>query len=274
MNFILKGNSRATVQIINNKLNEKVCVRKKADSVEFNNRLIMQYNKHLRFHNSGISSPEIYSSGYIDDCFYYDMEYINSLTLSNYIANGYEISNKIEQDLNKLLEHFSTKKLQPVYDKYAFQDKINKINNIINFNKDEELDSIYIYLKSVDWPYVPIEQSHGDLTLDNILVNNGKLIFIDFDYVEHDSPFLDAVKILQDTRCHWCFRDYDDINLNNINSKLSKIEEISLKFIHLNYPSLVEYINLFLLYHLYRILPYSKNIKTTIFLKKQINKLI
>lgn len=66
---------------------DKVFVRKISGSFDYNTRLEIQAKKQANFMSAVVKTPKIYSMGYTDEgLFYFDMEYIRGITLSEYIG--------------------------------------------------------------------------------------------------------------------------------------------------------------------------------------------
>lgn len=65
---------------------DRIFLRKDAGSVDYNNRLKKQFIKQKKFNLKNINTPKIYEYG-LDEkgVFYFDMEYINGITLSEYM---------------------------------------------------------------------------------------------------------------------------------------------------------------------------------------------
>ena len=81
----LSGHSGCSVLLCQDE-HKMFFVRKISSSVEYNKRLFKQYLKQKKFIKSIISTPSIYKYGYINELFFFDMEYIHGNSLSNIIS--------------------------------------------------------------------------------------------------------------------------------------------------------------------------------------------
>ena len=118
------------------------------------------------------------------------------------------------------------------------------IPKIIITNKASELNSGYC---------------HGDLTFENIIINNNKVYLIDFLDSYVDSPIIDISKIKQDLILNWSNRFEKPSNLNLIkNQWLNNYLDSFLQKMDLS----IEAIELQKKITLLRILPYTNNIYT------------
>ena len=118
-------------------------------------------------------------------------------------------------------------------------------------------------LEKYNFSSIPSTPCHGDLTLENILIDNaGNIYLIDFLDSFANSWYVDAAKILQDLEVGWSWRD----ERSNMNLEIRRA--IALKYFKsylIRYEALtpVYYV---LLLNLLRILPYAKDEKTSNFL--------
>ena len=88
--FNLGGHSGCKILLYDDGI--KSFIRKISKSKDYNDRLLKQCSKQANFVNPFIKAPKIIKSGIDEDgLFYFDMEYIQGVTLSEYIK-GIEIS--------------------------------------------------------------------------------------------------------------------------------------------------------------------------------------
>ena len=275
MLYKLNGNSKADVYLIRNEVVDQYKVRKISSNFNFNERLMSQYKKHLVFSDNGYNCPKILDADHVGQLFYYDMEYINGSSLSDYIINGGNISNQILIQISKFLNSMVKNDENFFYEKHHFINKINQIDLNVNVKyKSHYYLNILNYLLNYSWPLVTKGFAHGDFTLDNIIIKDERIFYIDFDSVSHDSAFMDIVKMMQDTRSKWCYRNNKSIEINNLTPQLQTLDNILVDLLKNNYHELIPHINAILCLHLFRIVPYSKNEKDNNFLISSINKLI
>ena len=105
---------------------------------------------------------------------------------------------------------------------------------------------------------VPIGYCHGDLTFENIIVNNDTIYLIDFLDSYLDSPLIDLSKILQDLYLNWSNRNYKVHVLDLVRNQLiiQRIQNV-IEECRIN-PSTLE---LQRKMTLLRILPYTDDLK-------------
>ena len=206
---------------------EKNIVRKISSNLFYNSRLEIQMQKQLSFKDDFFKKPIIIDYGYNkDNLFYFDMEYISGINLSLYFENN------SAYNCIKIINKFEKFKKQTFIDiKDDIQKKIKNLN----------IEDIYINLFDIDWK-TNDGYCHGDLTFENIIVNDGGIYLIDFLDSFSNCPLVDESKLLQDAFCYWSFK-------NNY------IPKEKLSFICEKYNTKQHYI--MLLIHLYRILPYT-----------------
>ena len=204
------GISGCNIQLIENSI-----VRKVSPSIEYNDRLKSQMEKQLYFNmpiSVDITVPNVLANGYINDLFYFDMEYINGVLFN-------EMFHRIS--IKELDEYFQILRRYLNRPNYLYYDKIELENIIVN--KLLSLKSKSQYKKLIKWVLnnIHIEKTlvkgycHGDLTFSNILFLPGQFCFLDFldSYIE--SPIMDFVKLKQDLYYGWYlnFLPMDEIYL-------------------------------------------------------------
>ena len=81
----LKGHSGCGLNLY--KQNDRLFLRKDSGNPAYNQRLKKQYIKQNKFELSGIKTPKIYNYGQENGLFYFDMEFLNGITLAEYMSN-------------------------------------------------------------------------------------------------------------------------------------------------------------------------------------------
>lgn len=208
---------------------EKPFVRKTSSSVEYNERLKKQMEKQKFFFenlkNEEISTPEIYDSGYEKSgLFFFDMEYIPSITLIEYISkSSTEELNKIAEVLMKIMKIMKEKRLKNKIDLTSkIRSKIDEIDKkVIGLSEKVNIFDI----KEIIFPELIETLCHGDLTFENILYNekNKKYYLIDFldSFIEH--YWMDIIKMFQDIEGEWYLIRNPDINKKQMEVKMGFI---------------------------------------------------
>lgn len=257
----LVGHSGCNLEFIRDE--NKLIIRKSSKSLSYNSRLQSQCFKQKQFKHETILAPKVFNSGYIDDLFYFDMEYINGIRFNDFVKTHkfenvkllfeiivkFVISNFTDQFINKQNE--ITSKIEGILS-----------TNLVDLNTSKEL-----LLLSKD--LVRIGYCHGDLTFENIIISNNKIYLIDFLDSYIDTPIIDISKLLQEFDLNWSNRNEQGTN------NLSIIRNIFLKRMLLkNIDSLGIKESSILLQKkltLMRILPYTNSIKLKLKLIELIN---
>lgn len=246
----------------NNECGEKY-VRKISPSKEYNDRLYAQMLKQLNFnsYNFEVKTPEIISEGYIGEHFYFDMKYIQGKLLSECINDLDHIT------ILPYVKMTSDYLLGFQYENTRIEDatlKIHKKLAILSGTIDKKYAKQIKLVQDTNWSLTPISKCHGDFTLENLIISNGKLHLIDFLDSFLESPLVDIAKLLFDLRYFWSKRR------TKTQSK-SIIKNIHIESIITNskvYEAHYRKINSLIILSILRILPYTKNQKTISYLEE------
>jgi len=189
---------------------------------------------------------------------YYDIEYIKSLDISNYLLhhNPIDFLDFLTSTIDCLSvgQHTSKNYEHIFYEKTKY---ISEYKDSLNFNQDELLKKLDNNLFSSTY--------FGDLSFDNILydIENKRFVLIDGVTTEYDSVIFDLSKLTQDIKCKWFIRNrniYINQHLNFLNKELSK------RYEYYNNP----YYSILMML---RVLPYHRNEKDKNFILKRVNEL-
>ena len=142
----------------------------------------------------------------------------------------------------------------------------NKIDDMIK--KTPELQSeLQEFLKEFEQDLGDIKGGycHGDLTLENIIVGHKEtystaarvLYLIDFLDSFIDTPYIDIATVLQDSLCHWSYR-YTELDEDD-KKYLRRFSQEFLERVGGNNRTRMKKILIFLLFKIYRIVPYAKD---------------
>lgn len=255
-----------------------VFVRKISSTGEYNERLKRQSQKQQAFVSASIKTPKIFNSGYTENgLYYFDMEYIRGVSLSEYIGRM-EIS-KIKGLVDILISNAMPDKLQeagqaagPEYageNKKLFAQKISLLSSQLIKEESRTVREALKLLVHHDWSLFTESACHGDLTLENILIKGDSVYLIDFLDSFYDSWLIDMGTLLQDIWCLWSYRYQDEVNINTLIRLIVfhdiLIDELKRK---LGKSYVEAYFSLLL--KLLRIFPYCKDEKTHTFLIEKV----
>lgn len=266
----LKGHSGCAIVLVNDQ--EGTYVSKVSPSKEYNFRLKKQCLKQAKFSGVDIKAPKVYKSGYVEDKFYFNMEYIKGKTLA-------ECFNNI--DVNKI-PFLASSLFNNLYIESAVKSPkagsifLRKIEDLKTklFNFEELKEAFYI-LENFNWSNVLKSPCHGDLTLENILVaQNNQMYLIDFLDSFYNSWMLDIAKLLQDLELKWSFRNLPDDSNRNLRLFLAKKYLLN-EFNKIpNGTSVLNAIYHLLLLNIIRIYPYTADSYTLNFLNNALKNVL
>ena len=242
-------------------------VRKISSNVNYNERLEIQAKKQEEFKNEYIKAPHVFSKGYTEDgLFYFDMEFIQGVTLSKYIES-IEIS-KIKELVIKIINYIKTEKcVNSETDDIIFKNKIESLSKKLE-KKSLIIDKALKVLDKHSWSNFEKSVCHGDLTLENIIIKNDQLYLIDFLDSFYDCWILDISTLLQDVELLWSYRYEEKININTI-LRLLVFKDILIDEIKNADKFLYLEVYYALLLKIIRIFPYIKDDLTYSFLESK-----
>ena len=250
----LIGNSGCKLNIFKDKIFK---VRKQSSNILNSKRLYKQYLKILSFKNfKNISVPKIYNYNKSGKLFYYDMEYINGPTLSLYLMSQPISETKIIID--SLIDFiFNCKKNSNLkYNQSKFLNKIKDLQKHKIF-KGFFFKKIFKILKKHRWKNIEKSSSHGDLSLENIIIKKKTIKFIDLSDNFVSSYKLDISKIIFDTISLWSFRN-TPLRLDDLKIYSSKIYLLKIFSKKLSRND-IEDIKMLIILDFLRVLLYTKN---------------
>jgi serine/threonine protein kinase len=257
----LNGHSGCNIELRENSRGKYV--RKTSGSTKYNDRLEKQMLKQKGFCPSSntIKTPKIYDCGINNGLFYFDMEYINGISLNKYMSfNSKKDIDFIILEIFSFIQNNGERKHVNIVDE--MEKKILNISSLA-----QGIDEKYInYCLKYDWSMVESGFCHGDLTFENVLIYKGKIYLIDFLDSFVNTNIIDYSKLLQDMLIMWSWRNQ---------RKKPFIKNI---FLYEQLKSFVgkekfELIKRMLILNLLRIFPYAKNKDTKFFLENSLNHL-
>ena len=260
----LSGHSGCKIYLLED-ANKKIIVRKFSKDVAYNERLKLQCEKQKNFKNPVINAPKVLNCGTNDaGLFYFDMDYIRGVTLSEYIRNiNVDELNDIVEILTFQIENINFKECKN--NSNAFTDKIKNLR--LKANSPLMVEGLN-FLSSYSWGNFPQTFCHGDLTLENIIVSRGNFYLIDFLDSFYDCFILDFATLLQDVHCMWHYRFEKNPDVNT-KIRLMIFRDLLLQKITACDISLID-VYCALLLKLIRIYPYVSDSITLNFLNSKV----
>lgn len=208
---LLTGHSGARVVLHSN--GRDSFVRKTAASAAASARLKAQADKQHSFWMFGLPFPKVRAQTVgADGIGSFDMNYIPGRTIADAVMNSGPFDPlAVVKAVERLMWLFSAQRGAPI-EAGIFKAKIAEVTDrVVRESEDarlrEAIRSCAEQLWLRDWDAIPETPSHGDLTLENILLTAGKSVaFIDCDHGFASSFWLDFGKLFQDIDGHWCIR--------------------------------------------------------------------
>ena len=233
-------------------------VRKMSGHESYNQRLKKQLIKQKHFCLPMVKTPRIFGYGEEGGLFYFDMEYVQGVTLANAMRRIQV--NEIEHLVELLLQSIPISQARyHVNTDAIFRRKILRISRNIGVNWEIARESLAI-LDGYDFSKVPLSFCCGDLTLENIILSpSGQIYLIDLLDSFFNSWMMDVAKLLQDLELGWSYR-HERRNFN-INLRLDTAKAILLSRLlaFSNGGEYIENIYMLLLLNVLRIIPYIKD---------------
>lgn len=243
--------------------NNKYFIRKESTDIKYNTRLqeqILKQEKYSLLKNLPFSVPNIFYSGTDKNGYYFaDMEFIEGSNFIDFLNTlEYEEIEKYAEKIYSIVFYFSNLKKK--------ENKINlkilkKLNSIFKTEITESkiIKYFYFFLEKEDLlENVPKTECHGDLTLENIMVDkNGNIWLIDFLDNFYESYYFDITKIYQDIEYSWYQVKNEKIDISKM--KILYFKEKFDKYIKENLNEYFKLHNFLSGLNFLRILPYTKD---------------
>ena len=226
-------------------------VKKTSANLEYNDRLISQILKQKEFNSIQFLKPEILSENVNEDGRYYVfMEYISGINFYDYVdASSIAQSKKILKLLvGNIMNDFGD---ESVIDTTPIIEKIESLQEKINGYND-----IFSYLLSNVPTKLPLKNTHGDLTFENIIISDDQNIYL-IDFLDSfvETPYIDLAKLNQEFELKWSIRNKEVTN--NLIIKYNYLKTIYNELIQTTKID-SNILNFFTILNLLRILPYAK----------------
>lgn len=206
----LDGYSGYRVELLTNGNGVSV-VRKSSRVPSQNQRLKQQYLKHRYFSDLNcreFSTPSVIGSGYTNELFYYEYEYVEGVTFLHYITT--QPLEKIIQLLDKImatldyLKHTTVSFEHPPTTTFKQALVEKALVNCRKLQLPEKFTSDYLRKFSLLSDSRTISLCHGDFSFDNIIVDSRQQLWlIDFLDLFYPHYWLDISKLFQDIDGGW-----------------------------------------------------------------------
>lgn len=243
-------------------------VRKISRDPDYNRRLELQAEKQANFQSADICAPSIYRTGYTEEgLFYFDMEYIRGITLAEYMKTieiG-KVRALVEMILNNIVDR---KPIGEAADESCFTAKVETLDDQLSRLDNPVINAALELLEKHSWKRFLRSSCHGDLTLENIIVKDGRLYLIDFLDSFYDCWLMDIGTLMQDVQTMWAYRTEDAMNINTL-LRLIVFRDILLDEITKKMPGYLIEVYYALLLKLVRIYPYAEDERTYLFLSEK-----
>jgi aminoglycoside phosphotransferase len=255
----LSGHSGAEVALYSDGRNS--LVRKTAGTTAGNDRLLRQSAHQRALAAAGQPFPRILREGYDEQGrAFFEMEYIPARSLASVLCEAAPFDMAaVLAALERALGFFQLAAGASLSSD-LFHDKLAGIAAAV-----PKAASLAALLGACDWSGIPASPSHGDMTLENILLCPARgIVFIDCDAAFASSWWLDAAKLRQDTAGHWCMRAlYRDQPGSpawlNARQRMERMDRSLLALIARLEPALAARLPQLTALHLLRTLPYTRD---------------
>jgi aminoglycoside phosphotransferase (APT) family kinase protein len=254
-------------------------VRKTAADASLNDRLLAQARKQRDLGRSGIPFPRIFVSGLVETGHaFFDMAYVPGRTVADAVANAAPFDvNAVLSAVEKMLWLFRACKGAPIPDE-QFLGKIAAIERAGTERMADDpalsdaIRACAARMAGMAWDGIPQSPSHGDLTLENIMLGADRsIMFIDCDEAWISSYWLDIGKLFQDCFGHWCLRDLyraaeTPVQLANAIEKLETVASAFRALVEDSDPRPASHLGQLTALNLFRALPYAREPHTASFI--------
>ncbi len=260
-------------------------VRKTAGRPSDNERLRRQAEKQSTFYAAHVPTPQVIRSGFDNERYFFEMIYVPSISVAASCASGSTASMPI---LKAFVESWIARLRDETTGTIGADSVQAKLRAVIAACRETPIlhpsmpviDLLGSLLARAQWPPLPEGPCHGDLTLENILVDSkGAIWLIDFDAPELSSYWLDLAKLYQDLSGLWCLRHLaaEDRNtlayknaiiaMRRFRAEIDQVVAAALPGFHAGLPSLVAL-------HLMRALPYCEDTATIVYILNRVHAVI
>jgi hypothetical protein len=209
---VLGGHSGARVTLC--RRGENSLVRKRAGARAGNVRLLQQAIKQKLLASSGVPFPKVVAQGTEPSGLaYFEMDYVPARTLASVITDAASYDRaQVLSGIDGMLWLFRAARGEALSPD-IFRDEIVDVGVACGDRAPcrphhAAIRAMRDALVARSWSRIPGSPSHGDLTLENILLSQRDgLVFIDCEEAFASSFWLDVGKLFQDVYGYWCLRN-------------------------------------------------------------------
>lgn len=236
-------------------------VRKTAGTSAGNARLLRQSSHQRALASAGLPFPRVLREGFdAQGRAFFEMEYVPARSLAAILCEAAPFdAAPVMAALERALRFFQLS-LGAAIPAGIFHDKLLAIAAAA-----PRAAGLVEQLGARDWSGIPSSLSHGDMTLENILLCPSRgLVLIDCDEGFASSWWLDAAKLRQDTAGHWCMRGlYREQRAGpawlNARQRMERMDAAVLAVVARLEPMLAPRLPQLTALHLLRTLPYTRD---------------
>ena len=271
---VLTGHSGARLSL--HQSGERSIIRKTSGTPFSNARLQQQAEKQDRFLAAGFPTPSIRARGLSEGHFFFEMDYIPAISIAAQCATGIPTSTKSLVDFLERWITYMREGTNSFIEGGKIHSKIDAVVEACRRNPilNHAMPAIVLLGSSLsrsEWPAIPEGSCHGDMTLENILIDtSNRLWLIDFDAPDLSSYWFDLAKMYQDLQGHWCLRymSSQSRSPSRLNAIMairrlrSAVDELVAPLV----PGLLETLAPLVALCLMRALPYCQEIGTALFI--------
>lgn len=279
---LLKGHSGARVVLHSNGAHS--FVRKTAHDRSSNERLSAQMEKQRQLGASGVPFPRVLASGTDETgCAYFDMAYVPGLTVAQAVLEATVFdADALVSAVERMFWLFRACRGNHIEDD-RFRRKISDVARSHRAAPNcsslvEQVGRCADILLRLDWNGIPSSPSHGDLTLENVMLGAERsVVFIDCDEAWVSSYWLDLGKLFQDLYGHWCLRNSSEqtgAQRANATGKLAHLAGIFESVARKDNPALAARLRQLAALNLFRALPYATDAQVESFICTRILRLL
>jgi aminoglycoside phosphotransferase (APT) family kinase protein len=203
----LTGHSGCDVELYKDRQN--YFIRKSSPAPSYAPRLVQQAEKQRRL-ASVIPVPAIVRTQFEMQPISFDMEFIPGLDFKQMCLS--KPMSWISQFVEDICQHFAALQRSSIDTDLSplFTNKLTSLQDVIYNHHSPQVRGLLTKLDRLlayDFSAVPATESHGDLTLENIIFKgDGSVVFIDVLDGELQTFWLDIAKICYDLEISWSLR--------------------------------------------------------------------